>query len=381
MVTAPPPPKLIPKSNIGVSVWVMILTRKFQFFQPLHRILAELRGRDLDLAAGTVTGGLHQLVPLFEPLYKTLEEHNRQENHWHCDETRWRVFEKQEGKTGFNWMLWVFAAKESVLFALDPSRAHSVPEDHFGDDAEGIINVDRYSAYKAMAQVKDGKITLAFCWAHVRRDFLTVLTGWTELTDWAWSWVEAIGLLYHLNDERLSVLDDADKYSEADQKVRDHVEHLRQRRDQELSQADLRQPQRKVLTSLQEHWSGLTVFVDHPDIPMDNNKAERCHRGPVVGRKNFYGSGAIWSGRLAAMLFSLFQTVAVWGMDAGRWLTTYLTDCAKAGGQPPSDPERYLPWNMSPEDRRDLGHAASKPPPSTPADPEPHQTTATEAPA
>jgi hypothetical protein len=42
--------------------------------------------------------------------------------------------------------------------------------------------------------------------------------------------------------------------------------------------------------------------VDHPEVPMDNNTAERCQRGPVVARKNFYGSGALWSGRLAAML-------------------------------------------------------------------------------
>jgi hypothetical protein len=97
----------------------------------------------------------------------------------------------------------VFAAKESIVYVLDPTRAHDVPESHFGPDASGILSVDRYSAYKAMSQVKAGTIRLAFCWAHVRRDFLEVLTGWSELTDWAWSWVEEIGQLYHLNDQRV----------------------------------------------------------------------------------------------------------------------------------------------------------------------------------
>ena len=55
---------------------------------------------------------------------------------------------------------------------------------------------------------------------------------------------------------------------------------------------------KKVLDSLDNHWDGLTVFVDHPEIPMDNNKAERQVRGPVVGRKNYYGSGSDRSGRL-----------------------------------------------------------------------------------
>ena len=361
VITAPPPDKLIPKSNIGISLWAFLLQHKFLFFQPLHRVLAELRGHGLSLPAGTITDGLQKLVPLFEPLYQHLSEHNRAAKHWHCDETRWLVFEKRPDKANFNWMLWVFAAKESIAFVLDPTRSHDVPERHFGPDAEGTANVDRYSAYKAMAQVKAGKIILAFCWAHVRRDFLAILTGWSELLDWACSWVEEIGLLYQRNHERLAVREDADKFNAADQLVRAQVEHMRQRCANELAQPDLRLPQRKTLTSLQEHWSGLTVFVDHPDIPMDNNHAERCQRGPVVARKNFYGSGAVWSGRLAAMLFSLFQTLPLWGLDVGRWLTVYLTACAKAGGRAPPDPERYLPWNLSPEERDSLRPPAAKP--------------------
>jgi transposase len=362
VVTAPPPDKLILKSSLGISLWTMILQHKFEFFQPLHRVLAELRSYDLHLAAGTITGGLQKLVPLFEPLYKLLAEHNRDQEHWHCDETRWPVFVKRPDKASFNWMLWVFAAKESIVFVLDPTRSHDVPEDHFGDQAEGIINVDRYSAYKAMAQVKAGKIILSFCWAHVRRDFLAVLTGWSELTDWAWSWVLDIGLLYDRNDQRLAVKDDDAQFPEADQRVRDQVEHMRKRRDTELAQPDLRLPQRKVLTSLQDHWAGLTVFLDHRFVPMDNNTAERCHRGPVVGRKNFYGSGSLWSGRLAAMLFSLFQTLHLWHMDVGKWLTAYLSACAKAKGQAPPYPQLYLPWNMTAAERDRFRVAHQKPP-------------------
>jgi transposase len=129
-----------------------------------------------------------------------------------------------------------------------------------------------------------------------------------------------------------------------------------------LSQPKLRLAQEKTLTSLQEHWTGLTVFVDHPEVPLDNNEAERRQRGPVVARKNFYGSGALWSGRLAAMLFSLFQTLQLWGMDTGKWLTVYLSACAKAGGRPPPDPQLYLPWNMSIQERKQLSVAKAKPP-------------------
>ncbi len=367
VITAPPPDKLIAKSIIGISVWVMILQHKFEFFQPLYRIIAELRSHDLQLPAGTITGGLQKIEPLFQPLYKLLADYNRAAKHWHCDETRWRVFVRVAGKANFVWYLWVFATAESILFVLDPTRAHDVPEKQFGAEAEGILNVDRYSAYKAMAQVKAKKLILSFCWAHVRRDFLTVFTGWPELTEWAWSWIEEIGTLYQHNDQRLALNDGTSEYTEANRLLRDRVEHMRLRCNTELSQPKLPLPQEKTLASMQEHWEGLTVFVDHPEVPMDNNEAERRQRGPVVARKNFYGSGALWSGRMAAMLFSLFQTLQVWGMDTGKWLAAYLSACARAGGKPPPDPQMYLPWNMTPKDRQNLSVAKLKPPGPKPA--------------
>ena len=87
---------------------------------------------------------------------------------------------------------------------------------------------------------------------------------------------------------------------------------------------------------------------------MDNNTAERSERGPVVGRKNYYGSGAVWSGRLAAMLFSLFATLQRWQVNPRAWLTWYLTACAEAGGKPTADRDTYLPWNLSAEQLEQL---------------------------
>ena len=54
-------------------------------------------------------------------------------------------------------------------------------------------------------------------------------------------------------------------------------------------------------------------------------------RGPVVGRKNYYGSGALWSGEFTATLFSLFHTLELWQINPHTWLTEYLSACAAAG--------------------------------------------------
>ena len=182
------------------------------------------------------------------------------------------VFIDQEGKTGHRWWLWVFLGQDTVVFRLDPTRSHDVPEKHFAQDACLILMVDRYSAYKAMAQVKNGNIVLAYCWSHVRRDFVEVGKGWGELKPWAIEWLRR--------------------------------------------------------------------------IPLDNNASEREHRNPAVGRKNYYGSGALWSGNLAAMLFSIFATLHRWTLNPREWLTRYLQACAENGGKAPADIARFLPWNL-----------------------------------
>ena len=140
---------------------------------------------------------------------------------------------------------------------------------------------------------------------------------------------------------------------------------MRQQLDAELAEPALHSAVQKVLTSLQEHWSGLTLFVDDPRIPMDNNLSERRLRGPALGRKNYYGSGALWSGRLAATLFSILATLKLWQINPRLWLHWYLQSCAEAGGRAPTDIEPFLPWNLSQEMAAKLHLAKPTPKPET----------------
>jgi transposase len=341
--TAPPAAKLLPKSLLGVSVWIEILLDKFASYRPTQRLLEQWRLLDLDLASGTITDGLRRLEPLFAPLMEELLKRNRQSHYKQADETRWLVFVEQQGKVGFGWWLWVFNSNDTVVYVLDASRSHHVPEDHYPPEAGGVLMVDRYSDYKAMHQVSNGTLILAFCWAHVRRDFVRVGKGWPELHSWALQWLQRIRELYRLNRERLAHPQEPARQ----ESLRQTVAAMRQQLDAELADAALRLPARKALTSLQEHWSGLTLFVEDPHIPLDNNLSERRLRGAALGRKNYYGSGSLWSGRLAATLFSLFATLKLWRINPRLWLYWYLQSCAEAGGQTPKDIEPFLPWNLS----------------------------------
>jgi transposase len=360
-LVAPPPPKLIPKGNYGISIWVHVLLDKYSSYRPTERLLGQLEQYDLDLPAGTVNDGLRRIEPLLCPIYEALRQRNRLGGFHQADETRWLVFVLLDGKKGYGWWLWVMLGADTVIYLLDSSRSHEVPQAHFGAEASGVLEVDRYSGYKAMAQVKSGLLVLAFCWAHVRRDFVRVGKGWPELTPWALSWLRRIRHLYAANRERLRHPPGSAKFQEQGALLCRAVETMRAEAVQELSDPKLRQPCRKVLESLEEHWTGLVRFVDDPRIPMDNNASERAGRGPAVARKNFYGSGSLWSGRLAAAMFSLLATLAHWKLNPRRWLTWYLENCAAAGGRAPEDIQPFLPWNLSDDRRLALGAPATAP--------------------
>jgi len=352
--TAPTPAKLIPKSLFDTSVWVDVLVAKYFNHQPIERLLASWALIGLNLAPSTVNEGLERLQPLFVPVYEAIAQRNRLSPYQQADETRWLVFVEKEGKQGYRWWLWVFNGEDTVAFVLDHRRSHDVPEGHFTAGISIVLMVDRLASYKAMEPVKTGLIVLAFCWAHVRRDFIAVGKSFPELVAWALEWLKLIRQAYRCNRERRQHLDspNSPEYLGADAKLRQVMDQMKAKAVEQLGDNKLRQPCRKVLESLQEHWIGLTRFVDDPRIPMDNNVSEGRLRGPAVGRKNYYGSFAEWSGKLAMMLFSVFATLRMWKINPRTWLRLFLDACAAAGGKAPGDIQRFLPWQMSEEQRK-----------------------------
>src|SRR5712691_5056125 len=270
MVTAPPAPRLIPKSPLGVSVWTMVLLDKYLYGRPTHRFCEELRHQGLSVAQGTLTDGLQSIAVLFEPVVQALHARQMREKLFHGDETRWEVFAEVEGKTGHRWYRWVMRSASVVFYRMAPSRGADVPKAHFAklpkDLVEVVLVCDRYSAYKCFAKGHAG-LLLAYCWAHVRRDFLKAARSWPELEEWMWAWVDDIRALYRLNAARLEVWDSMvplpqqpAAFVEPHLNLQSHLRQMHARYEAHLHEPDLHRAKHKVLDSLRNHWDGLTVF-------------------------------------------------------------------------------------------------------------------------
>ena len=120
----------------------------------------------------------------------------------------------------------MFISDESVVHVIDPTRSAQVIEDHLGTISNGILLVDRYSAYKSYAKKHEG-FTLAFCWAHVRRDFRDAGLKYEKVRDWAGEWEERIGALFHLNNIRVQYAEGSEAFKREDKRLREAISEMK----------------------------------------------------------------------------------------------------------------------------------------------------------
>jgi len=340
-LTAPKPEGIIPKSLYTNPFWCLLLVLKYFFQIPVNRQIRIIDMYNYEPNASTIIGGFKKLLPLLLPLYEKLKAEILKGNHWHGDETRWLVFEEKAAKKTHLWWLWTFVSERITAFVLDPTRSSNVPEKFFGKNVKGIINVDRYGAYNILK----GLMLLAYCWYHLRRDFLEAKVSFPELSVWAEGWVEEIRKTEALNGKRLLCEKDSTEFEESHRELTEQLNGMKEKVEEQLTGDNLLKKQKTILKSMNRKWDGYTVFVDNPHVPMHNNVAENALRSGAVGRNNYYGSQVQWSGELAAIAMSIFQTAEKNGIMPIKYLEYYFEACQKNGGKPPGDMDMMLPWN------------------------------------
>ena len=359
-VSAPPVPRLFPRTLYGTSFWARFLFEHCACFRPVHRVAAWMSAQGLTVSPGTLADSLKRFVPLLEPLAEAILAHQNKAALRHADETSWRVQElRGEDRSSRAW-LWVSVSNDAVSFHIDPSRSAEAAQKLFGDALlDTVIVCDRYSAYKRLARLREGKVTLAFCWSHMRRDFVECAAGQVRLTDWCQGWIERIASIYRLNEARLAHYDPVIKrqtpaFDAAQGALKEALDGLFAEAARELVGLPDQARQGRALRSLLNHREGLSVFADRPQVPLDNNRAERLLRGPAIGRRLSFGSDSEDGARFTAIMYSVVGTLSMNGIDILSWLDTWLAACAENDRKPPDDLSPWLPWSMSEERRREL---------------------------
>jgi transposase len=240
---------------------------------------------------------------------------------------------------------------------MDTSRSAGVAAGQLGIDREQtaleagrrlVISSDFHKAYQSLACI-DGVDPL-WCWAHIRRYFLRAGAAHPEaLGEWCDAWTGRIAVLYRAHHALAATTPGTDAHQDAAgrwQRAFDDIDAHRVLQASDAAKGLLHPAAAKVIATLSNEWDGLARHQHLPHLPLDNNTAERALRTPVIGRKNFYGSGAAWAAHLAADVWTITATAARHDIEPLGLLTGYLQACAENGGAAPAaaglDP--FLPW-------------------------------------
>lgn len=342
--TAPGPKRLFPHSKYAISVWVFLLVGKFVLHMATNRVRLLLKEHHLDVPQGTVTAGFKRIHKLIKPLIAEIRRYSREEkHHWHIDDTGWKVFVLVGDKESFGWYLWVFLSNDVCVYILSPSRAREVPKSHL-ENSCGVVTSDRLAANKKLGD----NIKHSFCWVHERRELRDLAGAYLEIANICNFFLKLIGDLFYHNRQRLLNEPGTEQFEKAEKKLKATLDAILENCQKELAKSDLHPELRRVLNGIVKDWDGFYLFFDLPAVPPDNNPAERAIRGPVLGRKSYYGCGSEWSARFTADMFTLCETLKLNNIKPGQFLTEYLEACAANSGKPPPNAAGFMPWNRPP---------------------------------
>ena len=186
------------------------------------------------------------------------------------------------------------------LFVEDPSRGHLVPKRVLGDSYKGILCSDFYAGYFWHLGLHQR------CWVHYLRD-ISELEQAHPADRAVAAWVSAVRKIYRR----------ARDYTNRDRKARIKAREAFQEELLHLAKRglDAASPCRLLAQRIERFAQEMFTFVEHPDVPSDNNPAERAIRPNVIYRKMSGGTRSKQGSTTFATLMSLVATWQARGVD------------------------------------------------------------------
>lgn len=339
------PAQLLPKSMASAGLLAHITTAKYVDGLPLNRQERQFSRLGVELARATMASWMIKLGGTYVlPIVNLLADLLLEAPLIHMDETRVQVLRSAKAPTADHWM-WVRCAgppgRRIVLFDYDPSRGGQVPKRLLAG-YEGILLTDGYEAYAATAAA--GGMLHAGCWAHLRRkleEARKVASGDGP----ARVALDYIGRLYRIERQlREREADPATILSVRRKESAPIVAELHVWLNTMLGQVLPQSALGKALHYGLSQWSKLTVFLEHAEVPLDNNRCENAIRPFVVGRKAWLFSDTPSGATASANLYSLAETAKANGVEPLAYLTHVYAKLPAAASL--EDFEALLPWNV-----------------------------------
>ena len=331
VVQAAAPARLIEGGLPTERLVAHVAVAKYADHCPLYRQAQILARQGITIDRATLAFWTGYAAAEVKPVWRLMREELLRSTKLFVDETTAPVLDPGRGRTkrGYFWVLarddrpWRGGAPPAVVYSYAPGRG--------GDHAaallkgySGVLQTDGYAAYRSLADPKrvGGPVTLAFCWAHWRRQWFDLAKS--PPAPIATEALKRIAELYEVEAE-IRGNSAEERRAVRQQKTKPLVAALKTWLEKTLAQVAAGSSIAQAIRYGLNHWDGLVRFLDDGRIEIDSNTVERSMRPIALNRKNALFAGSDEGAENWAMLASLIETCKLHGGNPEAYLTDVLT--------------------------------------------------------
>jgi len=348
VVQAAAPSRLVEGGIPTEATVAHVLVSKYADHLPLYRQSQIYARQGVNLDRSTLADWIGKAAFLLRPIHERLFERLKASDKLFADETSAPVLDPGRGRTKTGQLFayardnrpWGGIDPPGVAYIYAPDRKAEQPLRHL-QGFVGILQVDGYAGYKALAE--RNALSLAFCWAHVRRKFYELAqSGPAPIATEA---LRRIAELYKIESE-IRGRSPEERRTARQERSRPVIDALQPWLREKLALISQKSKLAEAIRYTLSRWAGLSRFLDDGRVEIDSNVVERSIRPIALNRKNALFAGSDGGGEHWATIASLIETAKLNGVDPFAYLADVITRIV--AGHPQSQLDDLLPWAYAP---------------------------------
>ena len=352
IIKASRPKELFPNSIATASLVSAIINAKYVNAVPLYRQEQEYKRNDVNISRQTMA---NWCILSSERYLSLIADRMKQEllkSHvLHADETPVTVIKDGREGTHKNYM-WVYRTGEMckantvVIYDYQKTRKAEAPREMLRE-FQGKLVCDGYQVYHGMEDDMED-VTVCGCWAHARRPFAEVVKSLGKERAKGTAAYEALLQIEQIyrKDNELRKLPAKERKRKRRLLVKPLVDGFFQWAKEEQSKLMLSSKTAKGLQYCIHQEKYLRKFITDPEVPLDNNPAERAIRPFCVGKKNWVLIDTINGARASAVLYSIVETAKANDLKPYNYFKHLLTEIPKHMDDTDLEfLEELMPWS------------------------------------
>jgi transposase len=302
------PPRIIEGSTYSDNMIIDVVASKYCDLIPIQRYVTMAARSGLkDLPPQSLIELTHQFAQFVKPVYNLIKQQIKDSRVLHADETPHKML---EGSETSSWYLWGFSTARLCFLECHDTRSGDVASDILKNSRCEVLMSDVFSGYGKAIRITNlfrqaqGRVAIqnANCNAHARRYFIKAQNVYSESK----YYLDQYHDIYQLESEARGK--SPDEVLRIRSEMREKFDEMFELATRQLPSYPAQLKFGKALNYFLENYDGLTLFLEHADVAIDNNLQERLLRSHVVGRKTWYGTHSERGAETAAILFSVIET-------------------------------------------------------------------------